>query len=81
MSVTTWMGRIDSPTRCPHGRRAAAAKQKAGALVDDLDVMADKDQLVGAGPCSGYRAYNQQPDRLEGKIFRKGIYEGRNERH
>ena len=61
---------------------AAAAKQKAAGktLVDDLDVMADKDQLVGAGPCSGYRACNQQPDRLEGKIFRKGIYEGRNER-
>ena len=79
------MGRIDrSPdVRMAPAAAAAAAKPKAAGktLVDDLDVMADKEQLVDVGLCSGYRAYNQQPDRLEGKIFRKGIYEGRNERH
>jgi hypothetical protein len=44
--------------------------------------MADTDQLVGAGLTgrSGYRARNQQPDRVDSKIFRKEIYEGRNER-
>ena len=75
------VGRI---VRSPDVRLApAVAKPKADGktLVGELDVMADKGQLVDVGLCSGYRAYNQQPDRLEGKIFRKGSYEGRNERH
>ena len=60
MSVTTRMGRIDSPARWPHGRgrryrgsQAEGGRGNPRRALDDLDVMADKDQLVGAGPGGG----------------------------